>query len=331
MMKNINKVVIVGNTGWGTTLANQFASAVDEVVILTRSLNDSNEINLMNQNKSYLPGIKLQKNITANHDWSIINQDNLLVFAVPSSSLKKTTMIINDLGVKKLNVLSATKGLDQETGLRMSEILDNHLNINNLAVISGPNLSAEINKGLPSATVVASKSIDFATSIQNSLHSELFRVYMSNDIIGVELGGALKNVIAIAAGIVDAFHYGENAKSGIVTRGLAEISKLTIAAGGNPLTLQGLSGIGDLIATSFSQYSRNRMFGELIGQGMLISQALDEINGVSEGFATLPSAIILAKKFNVDVPIFNALSLIVNDNIAPSKAIESLLSRDPRK
>ncbi len=324
------RVIVVGNTSWGTTLANQFANCALEVVVLTRSENETNEINEQHCNKSYLPGVSLKQNVFATEDWSLLTSEDLIVIAVPSSSLNECLAKIKTFNVSNLQVLCATKGLDNNTGLRMSEVIENEIEIQYSASISGPNLSAEINKSLPSATVVASANQQFAAKIQNTLHSDKFRVYVSSDIIGVELGGALKNIIAIAAGIVDAFKYGDNAKSGVVTRGLAEISRLAVAAGGNEHTLQGLSGIGDLIATSYSEHSRNRKFGELIGNGDNAHDALSKLNGVCEGYATLPSALLLAEKYDVELPIFNALSSIINDGLNPEEAVFNLLSREPR-
>ena len=325
-----DRVVVVGNTSWGTTLANQFAQIVSEVIILTRTNDDAEEINKNHCNESYLPGVSLKHNIIATDNWSIINSNDLIVIAVPSSSLHECLLKIKNINISNLQVLCATKGLDSKAGLRMSEVIESEIEIQHSASISGPNLSAEINKSLPSATVVASSNHVFATKIQNTLHSDRFRVYVSDDLIGVELGGALKNIIAIAAGIVDAFGYGDNAKSGLVTRGLAEISRLTVAAGGNEITLQGLSGIGDLIATSYSEHSRNRKFGELIGKGYHVNDALSKLNGVCEGYTTLPSALLLAEKYNVELPIFNALSSIINDGLSPEEAVFNLLSREPR-
>tara|TARA_Y100001970_G_scaffold119241_1_gene147874 strand:+ start:24526 stop:25524 length:999 start_codon:yes stop_codon:yes gene_type:complete len=328
--EKFNRVIVVGNTSWGTTLANQFANRAFEVVVLTRNEKEAIEINQKHCNESYLPGVTLKQNVVASNDWSSINGEDLIVIAVPSISLHECLSKIKTLNVNNLQVLCATKGLENKTGLRMSEVIENEIEIKFSAAISGPNLSAEINKALPSATVVASINHQFVTKIQNTLHSDKFRVYTSDDLIGVELGGALKNIIAIAAGIVDAFQYGDNAKSGVVTRGLAEISRLAVAAGGNEFTLQGLSGIGDLIATSYSEHSRNRKFGELIGKGYDASDALSKLNGVCEGYATLPSALLLAQKYNVELPIFNALSSIINDGVDPEDAVFNLMSRDPR-
>jgi glycerol-3-phosphate dehydrogenase (NAD(P)+) len=324
-----NRIIILGNTSWGTTLANQFAKICENVIILTRTIEDANEINDFHENMSYLSGVILRKNIQATNDWSIVNANDLLVIAIPSTAMRECLLQIPQS--KDIQVLCATKGLDSKTGMRMSEVIYEILNVQSLAVISGPNLSTEINNHLPSATVVASESDNFAITIQDCLHKDNFRVYISNDVIGVELGGALKNIVAIAAGIVDAFKYGDNAKSGLLTRGLAEISRLTIAAGGDPISLQGLAGIGDLMATSFSQHSRNRRFGEFLGNGYSVSQALEKLDGIAEGYTTLPSAMLLAKKYNVELPIFSALSSIINDSRDPSLVIESLLSRDPRQ
>ena len=230
-------------------------------------------------------------------------------------------------------LLSASKGIEHDTGRRMTEVLAAALPGRPTAALSGPNLSREVASGLPGTTVIAGSGAPVEAPVEAlraAFHSSTLRVYTSDDLVGVEFGGALKNIVAIAAGMVDGFRFGHNAKAAIITRGLAEISRLGVAAGADPLTFQGLAGMGDLIATSYSPLSRNRRLGELIARGLSLEEALAEIGETAEGATTTPAALRLAARLDVEMPIAEGLHGILYGGIAPRDAVAALLGRDPK-
>jgi glycerol-3-phosphate dehydrogenase (NAD(P)+) len=253
----------------------------------------------------------------------------LIVLAVPSRTLAANAASIAPLVAADATVLSATKGIEAETGRRMSELLEEALPGRPIAALSGPNLSREVAAGKPGGTVIASHDADLE-ALRDTFHSELLRTYTTTDIVGVELGGALKNVVAIAAGMVDALEYGDNAKAAIITRGLAEITRLGVAAGADPLTFQGLAGIGDLMASSYSPLARNRRFGELIAGGASLEEALATIGETVEGADTIPAALSLARKLDVEMPITDGLRAIIWNGLSPEAAVTALMMREPK-
>jgi glycerol-3-phosphate dehydrogenase (NAD(P)+) len=230
----------------------------------------------------------------------------------------------------KVVLLSGTKGIEHGTGMRMSEILEEIFPENTTAVISGPNLAVEVSRDLPTATVLGCKVTECAEELQRHLGSERFRIYSSDETIGIELGGALKNVFAIPAGVSDGFGLGDNSKAALVTRSLAELLRLGTAMGGNPRTFYGLSGAGDLIATCFSQHSRNRRVGEKLGRGETLEQILSGTQMVAEGIPTSKSAYECARKLNIDTPIINQIYSVLYEEKRPDQAMQELLGRDPK-
>jgi glycerol-3-phosphate dehydrogenase (NAD(P)+) len=231
-------------------------------------------------------------------------------------------------------VVHATKGLEQGTAKRVSEMLLEELpqiSHDDICVLSGPNLAGELQRGLPAATVIAGTNAENVARAQGLFHSNAFRVYASNDLVGVELAGSLKNVIALAAGIADGFALGDNAKAGIITRGLAEITRLGIAAGAAPATFAGLAGMGDAIATCYSPLSRNRRCGEAIGRGTPVADAIASAGGVVEGIEAARAACVLAERHGVDMPIARGLRSVLFDDAPPLRAISDLLERQPAR
>ncbi|MFN8639041.1 MAG: NAD(P)H-dependent glycerol-3-phosphate dehydrogenase [Dehalococcoidia bacterium] len=261
-------------------------------------------------------------------DPSTLAGADLVCLAVPSASVSANLERYASAMPPDAIVLSATKGIEVQTGLRMTEVIARALPGCALAVLSGPNLSQEVAAGLPSTTVIASMDAR-AESVRAAFHSASFRVYASRDVVGVELGGALKNIVAVAAGVADALAYGDNAKAAIVTRGLAEITRLGVACGADPLTFQGLAGVGDAIATSYSRLSRNRRLGELVGGGAGLEDALASIGETAEGARTIPAALLLAKRHGVELPIAGVLHSILYERMSAREAVGLLLEREP--
>lgn len=253
-----------------------------------------------------------------------------MLCAVPSRTVEGNLARVAGRVPSDALAVTATKGLDLETGRRMSEVVADALPVRGVAALSGPNLAREIAAGLPSTTVLAyGGATEDLNALRVAFHSDEMRVYTSTDVTGVEFGGALKNVVAIAGGMVDALAFGDNAKAAIVTRGLAEITRLGVAGGADPLTFQGLAGVGDLVATAYSPLSRNRRLGELLGQGLTLEAALEGVGETAEGVATVPAALRLAERLDVDMPIAAGLELIFEGRLAVADALGALMSREP--
>jgi glycerol-3-phosphate dehydrogenase (NAD(P)+) len=227
-------------------------------------------------------------------------------------------------------ILSVVKGIEHETQLRMSEVIHEELSGRPIAVLSGPNLAREIAAGKPAGAVVASTDAGLAATVAQLLSSERFRVYTNPDVIGVELGGALKNVVALAAGMVDGLGLGDSAKAGIITRGLAEMTRVGMAAGANPMTFSGLAGVGDLIATCMSPLSRNRRAGELLATGLPWTDVAAQLDGVAEGVATVAGALGLAAAHGVEMPIAEQVDAVLHHGVAPLDGVAALMSREPK-
>jgi glycerol-3-phosphate dehydrogenase (NAD(P)+) len=256
---------------------------------------------------------------------------DLIVFVTPSVALRSVAKRLQAAGLNSAAILlSGTKGIEHGTGLRMTEVLHEIFPDNTVAVLSGPNLAVEISRDLPTAAVLGCPNAQCAEELQAYLGSERFRIYSSDETIGIELGGALKNVFAIAAGAGDGFGLGDNSKAALVTRSLAELVRLGTAMGGNPRTFYGLSGAGDLIATCFSQLSRNRRVGERLGRGETIEQITTSTQSVAEGIPTAKSAFECARKFQIETPIIDQIYSIVHEGKRPADAMHQLLARDQK-
>ena len=323
-------ISVIGAGAWGTTLANLLAGKGYDISLWCLENYVALDINDHHENKKYLPGIRLSKNIRAFSDISVaVNACSLAVFVVPSQFLRKT---VQGLEIpKEALVMSATKGIEKGSLKLATQILEEELDIKHPAAFSGPNLSKEIALGFPAASVVACKDIAVAGKLQEMMSGSSFRIYTSDDTIGVELGGALKNVIAIAAGVCDGLSLGDNSKSALLVRGIAEISRLGKALGAKPETLYGLSGIGDLITTCASSLSRNHSIGVELSKGRKLKDILKGTDSVAEGIETSVSAKELSEKHNVDMPISNEVYKVLFENKDPKKAILSLMTRPVKK
>lgn len=328
---SIQSTAILGAGGWGTALAVCWAKRGNPVMLWGHNPERTTRLREARENAEYLPGVKLPDSIEVTSEIADCTRADLIVFVTPSVALRSVAMRLKSAGLDSSTVLlSGTKGIEHGTGLRMTEVLHEIFPENTVAVLSGPNLAAEVTRDLPSAAVLGCCNPKCAEELQAYLGSERFRIYSSDETIGIELGGALKNVFAIAAGAGDGFGLGDNSKAALVTRGLAELVRLGTAMGGNPRTFYGLSGAGDLIATCFSQLSRNRRVGERLGRGETVEQIIASTRTVAEGIPTAKSAYECARRLQIETPIIDQIYSVVHEGKAPIDAMQALLARDQK-
>lgn len=326
-----DQIGVIGAGAWGTTLAVKLAAAARPVTLWARSPAVSEELATLRENRRYLPGIIFPPNLrVATDDAYLAEPHRLFVLAVPSAHLRATLRLLCARLYPGADLLSVVKGIEAGTHLRMSEVIEAELPGRRVAALSGPNMAREIAAGLPAGTVVASEDAELAADLASVLGSDRFRVYTNPDLLGVELAGALKNVIALAAGFVDGLALGDSGKAAIITRGLAEITRLGVAAGAQPMTFAGLAGVGDLIATCMSPLSRNRRAGELMASGLSWADAADRLNGVAEGVFTVRGALQLAERHGTELPIAQQVDAVVHGGRAPMQAVEELMARAPK-
>jgi glycerol-3-phosphate dehydrogenase (NAD(P)+) len=331
----MTKICVIGTTTWGTTLAVINSNRDLEVTLLSRSPEETDLLKKNRKNLRFLPDTPFPDNlqVTDCAD-SAIGSSKIIIFAVPSHTLRSNVAKVSTHFNGNHIIVSATKGLEAHTSKRMSEIIKEEIQSvpkDQICVMSGPNLASEIIKGKPSSTVVASENLNCSTFVQSKLNSSKFRIYTNTDIIGVEIGGALKNVTAIAAGISDGLFLGDNAKASIITRGLAEMSRLGTCLGADKLTFSGLAGMGDLIATCSSDLSRNRRVGISLAKGLSLSQISKEMDNVAEGISTTKAVIPIAQKHKIAFPIGEAVYSILFNGSNPSKVAELLMERRPKQ
>ena len=282
------------------------------------------------ENVDYLPGFKLPDNVRVTTNPDDCATSSLIVFVVPSTAFRAIAEQFQKIIDAEAILLSCTKGIEHGTGMRMSQILSENFSSNRVAVLSGPNLAIEVARNLPTATVLGCADNASAVLLQAFLGSPRFRIYTTDEIVGVELGGALKNVFALSAGVSDGLGLGDNAKAALVTRCLAELLRLGTVMGGNTRTFYGLSGVGDLIATCFSPHSRNRKVGERLGRGESLGQITSAMQMVAEGIPTTKSAHECARRFAVDTPIIDQVHAILYDGKPPAQALTDLLQREQK-
>jgi len=331
----MSKIAILGAGSWGTALAVLLAAKNYEIVLWEHFPELADDLIKYRENKKMLPGIKIPDNvkITNNLDEAVDGYD-ILVNAVPSHI---TRNLANQLGKYPFEgklIVSVTKGIENETLLRMSqvyaEVLPN-FPAEQFVVLSGPSHAEEVSRKIPTTVVAACINLKNSELIQDIFMAPAFRVYSHSDIIGVELGGSLKNVIAIAAGIIDGVGFGDNTKAALITRGLVEMTRLGTAMGADPMTFAGLSGIGDLVVTCMSRHSRNRYVGEEIGKGKTLKQVLSQMVMVAEGVKTTKSAYKLAEVHNVEMPITEAVHKVLFDDKDPKLAVYDLMARGAKQ
>lgn len=322
------RAAVVGTTAWGTTLAVHLARNGTSTALAARSIDEASALRAA-KTSPRLPGVAFPDRLEVLDLHAALRGADLVVLAVPSVSLALNLEAIAPILAPGATLLSATKGIERGTGRRMSELILDVITDHPFAVLSGPNLSREVAAGLPGSTVIATRDAS-VEALRAAFHSTALRVYTTEDIVGVELGGALKNVMAIAGGLVDALKFGHNAKAAILTRGLAEITRLGVAAGADTATFLGLAGVGDLVATSYSPLSRNRRLGELIGGGASLDAALQTLGETAEGATTVPAALSLAARLGVEMPITAGLERILYEDARPLDEVRALMEREPR-
>lgn len=326
MEKNI---LVLGAGAWGTALALQLAYKGHNVKINSWRAEHNQQMLKDHNNAKYLPSIeKFPSNLKAISDWQtdIAKFDDILV-ATPSSGFKKTISELNEFIKPHQNIISATKGFCHDTYALLSEIVEDILPATKFALLTGPSFAKEVANKLPTAVVIASKDIEYAKYVQELFSNENFRCYTTTDIIGAQVGGAVKNVLAIAAGTASGMEFGVNAHAALITRGLAEIKKLGLKLGADVETFMGLSCLGDLLLTCSDNQSRNRRFGLYLGQGMTIEESLKEVNNVVEGYSTAKAVYKLAKKHDVDMPLVFATYKVLYESVNPKDMVKELMTR----
>ncbi len=329
-MKKQN-VTILGDGGWGTTLSILLQRKGFNVCLWGIYKDYIGLLNQKRENVRFLKGIKIPKEIVITSDMEYaLNFARTVVLAIPSQYLRGVLRKIKDANLRSYRFLSVIKGIENKSLMRMSELIMDELGEVNLAVLSGPNIAPEIARGLPAVSVVASNKNRIVEYFQDLLMSVNFRVYTSDDVIGVEFGGSLKNIIALACGISDGLKLGTNAKAALLTRGIVEISRLGVAMGAKRETFSGVSGLGDLITTCTSLYSRNRFVGEQIAKGMKLPAILKKMQMVAEGIATTKAAYELSSKYNVDMPITKEIYRVLYRNKSPQKVVKDLMLREKK-
>ena len=328
------RVTVVGTGSWGTTLAIILARHGLEVTLWARTEEEARELDARRANEVFLPGVQFPGSLIVSHSLPVaLEACDLLLLVVPAQRMRENVLRVREHLREGTIVVSAAKGLEIETTLRMTQVLEEELPprfYSHLAVLSGPNLAGEIIAGLPATTVVASENDEAGRFVQHLIMTPQFRVYTHNDVVGVELAGALKNIIALGAGVSDGLGYGDNAKAAFMTRGLAEIARLGVAAGANLLTFAGLAGIGDLVATCASPHSRNHYVGEQLAQGRSLSEIQTSMRMVAEGVPTTIAALQLARRYTVEMPIAEQMYQVLFEGKDPRRAVIDLMTRNAK-
>ncbi len=328
---------MIGDGSWGTTLAVYLAKAGHRVSLWGAFEENVTAMNEHRENRAFLPEVELPRTIEPTADLTTaLNHGNIIVLGVPSQYLRGVLQQIADvrsqetIDFKTRSFLSIVKGIDPDDLLRMSQLIRKFLGPVKLGVLSGPTIAKELVKNIPSTAVIASRDEQLARDLQSVFNSDTFRIYTNDDVCGVELGGSLKNVIAIACGVADGLNLGTNTKSAILARGLAEMSRLGQTMGAKKQTFYGLTGLGDLATTCFSEHSRNRRVGELLGSGKSIKEILEHMSMVAEGVETVKAVVRLADQHGVDMPIAAEVYNLIYQKSSPRQALKALMTRKTR-
>ena len=327
------KIGIIGAGSFGLALGVLLNNNGHKVTIWSRGPNEKefNEVVKTRENKSKLPGVLIPKEVDFTKDIEkTVKENELIVLAVPSPGMRSTARMIKDFVTDGKIIVNVTKGIEADTLMTMSDIIETEIPNCRVCILSGPTHAEEVGRGMPTSIVAGAKEKSTAEFVQNVFMNESFRVYTSPDIIGIEIGSSLKNVIALAAGVADGLGYGDNTKAAIITRGIAEITRLGIKMGGKVETFAGLTGIGDLIVTCASMHSRNRRAGILIGQGKTMDETMAEVKMVVEGVHSAKAAMQLAKKYDVELPIIEQVNEILFNNKPAKEAVKGLMLRDKK-
>lgn len=325
------RISVLGAGSWGTALAVLLCNNGHEVTLWSIDQREVAMIDEKREQVEKLPGVQIPDRIAVSNDLeSSMAGRELLVLAVPSIYVRSTARMMQPYAEEGQMIVNVAKGIEEETLKNMTDVIEDEIPNARVAVLSGPSHAEEVGRGIPTTVVVGAKDKETAECVQDAFMNAMFRVYTSPDMVGIELGAALKNVIALAAGIVDGLGYGDNTKAALITRGIAEITRLGMAMGGRAETFGGLSGIGDLIVTCTSTHSRNHNAGYLIGQGRSYQEAMNEVKMVVEGVYSAKAALKLAQKYGVEVPITEQVNRVLFDGVPAGEAVLSLLVRDKK-
>ncbi|NLL79867.1 MAG: NAD(P)H-dependent glycerol-3-phosphate dehydrogenase [Clostridiales bacterium] len=324
-------IAIIGAGSWGIALAVLLHNNGNQVTVWSIIQEEIEMLKKEREHKDKLPGVKLPEDMKFTNDLKEAAEGkDMLVLAVPSPFTRSTSHMLKEVVKEGQIIVNVAKGIEEATLMTLSEVIEEEVPQAEVAVLSGPSHAEEVGRGIPTTIVVGAKKKKTAEYIQNIFMSDVFRVYTSPDVLGIELGAALKNVVALAAGIADGLGYGDNTKAALITRGIAEIGRLGMAMGGKFETFCGLSGIGDLIVTCASMHSRNRRAGILIGKGYSMDEAMKEVKMVVEGVYSAKAAMGLAKKYNVQLPIIEQVNAVLFDNKPAAEAVKELMLRDKK-
>lgn len=325
------EIGIIGAGSWGSALAVHLHKLGNHITVWSCIESEIKELKETHENKSKLPGVILADDIefTCDLEASMKNKE-VLVLAVPSPFIRSTAHKMAEFIKDGQKVVNVAKGIEENTLMTMSQIIEEELKVADVAVLSGPSHAEEVGRGIPTMIVVGSKKKESAVYLQDLFMSESFRVYISSDVLGIEIGAALKNVVALAAGVADGLGYGDNTKAALITRGIAEIARLGISMGGRIETFYGLTGIGDLIVTCASMHSRNRRAGILIGKGATMEEAMQEVSMVVEGVYSAKAGYLLSQKYHVSMPLVETTNKVLFESYNPADAVKELMLRDKK-
>lgn len=325
------RVGVIGAGSWGIALASLLHKNGHQVTVWSIIESEVEMLKKEHEHKDKLPGVKLPEDMLFTNKLSeAVNEMDMLVLAVPSTFTRSTAKLLKEHVAEGQIIVNVSKGIEEDTVMTLSEIIEQEVPQAVVAVMSGPSHAEEVGRGVPTTIVVGAKKKSTAEFIRGLFMNEVFRVYISPDVLGIELGGSLKNVVALAAGIADGLGYGDNTKAALITRGITEIGRLGMAMGGRYETFSGLTGIGDLIVTCASMHSRNRRAGILIGQGMSMDEAMKEVKMVVEGVYSAKAAMQLAKKYDVQLPIIEQVNAVLFEGKAADEAVKDLMLRDKK-
>ncbi len=321
------KISVIGSGSWGTAIAIMLAEMGHHILLWSYLKSESDELAKNKENIPFLPGVKIPDNVSYTSDISLCADCDLIIMATPSHGMRNTAKALAPYVKEGQIILNISKGIEEGSLMTMSQVIGDELPKCDISVMSGPSHAEEVSRKIPTTNVIASKSAETAEYIQNLIMNPNFRIYTNTDILGVELGGSVKNVIALCAGILDGMGLGDNTKAALMTRGLVEMTRLGVAMGAKKETFSGLSGIGDLIVTCTSMNSRNRRAGILIGQGKSLEEAQKEVNMVVEGVRSCKAVKALAEKAHVDMPIVNEAYKVLFEGEKVTEALKNLMGR----
>ena len=324
-------VGIMGAGSWGTALALLLHKNGHQVTVWSISEEEVEMLSTKREHESKLPGVRIPDDMEFTSDLAkAVKDKDFIVMAVPSPFTRSTAKSMSPYIPEGQIIVDVAKGIEEDTLMTLSQQIEQEIPQADVAVLSGPSHAEEVGRGIPTSVVIGAKTKKTAEYLQSMFMNEVFRVYTSPDILGMELGGSLKNVIALAAGIADGLGYGDNTKAALITRGIAEIARLGVEAGGALESFTGLTGIGDLIVTCASVHSRNRKAGYLIGQGMSMQEAMDEVQMVVEGVYSTKAAVKMGKKYGVSTPIIEEVNKVLFEGKNPGEAVRDLMLRDSK-